>query len=635
MGNSRIVAIAILQLIILLFGFGSADPLQNGLVFGCSNVKSINTTNFEQNFELVMRSLLEGAATSGFATAEQSIGTDPVYGLAQCRQDKNSSECLKCIRAAEKKIRTCSNVSGGRIMYDDCFLRYESDNFFTQNTSPGSAELCVDYEIIDTGKDPHIIQGLMSDLCKVAPRVHDYYAAYFRKGSNKTIYGLAYCMKSLSSEGCRDCLNLAEINIRNCLNHSNGRAIEAGCYLRYDFYPFFTIKSITDLRRYIRTEESGSAIAWILIWIFGGTFLVGVIITPYILGPLIVGFFKRCRNGKVHSEGPTDFDFSILQQATNNFHPANKLGEGAFGQVYKGTLKSGKVVAVKKLSLTHSQLTQALKQFAVEVKLIANVHHRNLLRLLGCSTQGPERLLVYEYMQNRSLDKKLFGKRENPLSWQTRYNIMLGTARGIAYLHEEFDVCIIHRDIKSSNILLDDDLQPKVADFGLARLLPDDRTHLTTRCAGTLGYTAPEYAIHGQLTEKADTYSYGVVVLELITGRKSIDLSKPPHKQYLLDWIWKLYEANRILEAVDECIAKEEYSEEEVLRALNLALLCTQASVADRPSMSEVVAMLVRRRELTNLDVPLRPAFIDLGFKLHSDSSLHDNTFTAKSVDAR
>ncbi|GLJ32488.1 hypothetical protein SUGI_0653510 [Cryptomeria japonica] len=580
MGNSRIVAIAILQLIILLFGFGSADPLQNGLVFGCSNVKSINTTNFEQNFELVMRSLLEGAATSGFATAEQSIGTDPVYGLAQCRQDKNSSECLKCIRAAEKKIRTCSNVSGGRIMYDDCFLRYESDNFFTQNTSPGSAELCVDYEIIDTGKDPHIIQGLMSDLCKVAPRVHDYYAAYFRKGSNKTIYGLAYCMKSLSSEGCRDCLNLAEINIRNCLNHSNGRAIEAGCYLRYDFYPFFTIKSITDLRRYIRTEESGSAIAWILIWIFGGTFLVGVIITPYILGPLIVGFFKRCRNGKVHSEGPTDFDFSILQQATNNFHPANKLGEGAFGQVYKGTLKSGKVVAVKKLSLTHSQLTQALKQFAVEVKLIANVHHRNLLRLLGCSTQGPERLLVYEYMQNRSLDKKLF-------------------------------------------------------DFGLARLLPDDRTHLTTRCAGTLGYTAPEYAIHGQLTEKADTYSYGVVVLELITGRKSIDLSKPPHKQYLLDWIWKLYEANRILEAVDECIAKEEYSEEEVLRALNLALLCTQASVADRPSMSEVVAMLVRRRELTNLDVPLRPAFIDLGFKLHSDSSLHDNTFTAKSVDAR
>ncbi|XP_020205665.1 cysteine-rich receptor-like protein kinase 2 [Cajanus cajan] len=154
--------------------------------------------------------------------------------------------------------------------------------------------------------------------------------------------------------------------------------------------------------------------------------------------------------------------------------------------------------------------------FEGEVKLISNVHHRNLVRLLGCCIKGRERILVYEYMANSSLDKFIFGSRRGSLNWKQRYHIILGTARGLAYLHEEFHVSIIHRDIKTANILLDDDLQPKIADFGLARLLPGDRSHLSTKFAGTLGYTAPEYAMHGQLSEKADTYSYGIVVLEIM-----------------------------------------------------------------------------------------------------------------------
>ncbi|KAL7251359.1 hypothetical protein ACSBR1_013241 [Camellia fascicularis] len=182
-----------------------------------------------------------------------------------------------------------------------------------------------------------------------------------------------------------------------------------------------------------------------------------------------------------------------------------------------GTLKNGNIIAVKKLALSSSR---AKADFESEVKLISNVHHRNLIRLLGCSNKGPELLLVYEYMANGSLDRFLYGERRGALNWKQWFEIIFGTARGLAYLHEQFHVCIIHRDIKFSNILLDDDFQPKIADFGLARLLPEEQSHLSTRFAGTLVYTAPGYAIHGQLFEKVDTYSFGVVVLEIISGQK-------------------------------------------------------------------------------------------------------------------
>ncbi|XP_057855589.2 cold-responsive protein kinase 1-like [Cryptomeria japonica] len=322
--------------------------------------------------------------------------------------------------------------------------------------------------------------------------------------------------------------------------------------------------------------------------------------------------------GATELRGPEDFDFKILKKATNDFDQANKLGEGGFGEVFKGTLKSGKVVAVKKLTLGHS--ARAISEFESEVRLISNVHHRNLVRLVGCCRQGQERLLIYEYMPNTSLDRILFGKNKRLLSWKERFNIILGTARGLAYLHEEFHVCIIHRDIKSSNILLDNNFQAKIADFGLARLLPNDKTHVSTRFAGTLGYTAPEYANRGQLTEKADTYSFGVVVLEIVSGRKTIDLKQPPHMQYLLQWVWSLYEDNKVLEVVECEKEMEGYSEEEVLRVINLALLCIQASIRQRPSMSEVVTILLSNDEI-EFQKLLQPSFVDMGNKANGQCS--------------
>jgi len=233
-------------------------------------------------------------------------------------------------------------------------------------------------------------------------------------------------------------------------------------------------------------------------------------------------------------------------------------------------------------------------------------------------------------MANGSLDKFLFGDRRGTLNWRQRFNIIVGMARGLAYLHQEFHVCIIHRDIKSSNVLLDDDFQPKIADFGLARLLPDDHSHLSTKFAGTLGYTAPEYAIHGQLSEKVDTYSFGVVVLEILSGRKSNDTRLEPETQYLLEWAWKLYESDNLMALLDESLDPEEYRPDEVKRIMEIALLCTQSAVAARPMMSEVVVLLLTRDDPEVQ--PTRPIFIDATSRVRGETSSSSSSSASKAT---
>ncbi|PRQ45230.1 putative protein kinase RLK-Pelle-DLSV family [Rosa chinensis] len=316
--------------------------------------------------------------------------------------------------------------------------------------------------------------------------------------------------------------------------------------------------------------------------------------------------------GATELQGPVNYKYKDLKSATANFSDANKLGEGGFGDVYKATLNNGKTVAVKKLAILQSD--RAMTSFENEVKLISNVHHRNLIRLLGCCSKGPELLLIYEYMANNSLDKFLFGEKRGFLNWKQRNDIIFGTARGLAYLHEEFHVCIIHRDIKTSNILLDDGFQPRIADFGLARLLPEDQTHLSTRFAGTLGYTAPEYALHGQLSEKVDTYSYGVVVLEIVSGQKSCEIKSDTTGEFLLEKAWKLYENGQHLELVDETLDPNDYEAEDVKKMVEIALMCTQSSPALRPTMTEIVVLLKSTGSWVNRPLT-RPVFVDSDHK--------------------
>lgn len=308
-----------------------------------------------------------------------------------------------------------------------------------------------------------------------------------------------------------------------------------------------------------------------------------------------VDYAQQCNEIRSIEGKPTIFPYSILKHATNDFNSESKLGEGGFGSVFRGVLPDGVEVAVKQLS---AKSQQGNDEFLNEVTLITSVQHRNLVKLRGCCLKGKERLLVYEYLENKSLHQAMFDKPRMQMDWQTRMKIIDGMARGLAYLHEGCHTRIVHRDIKASNILLDRDLNPKIADFGLARIFSENDTHVSTRVAGTAGYLAPEYAMRGQLTEKADVFSYGVVVLELISGRPNLDLHVASHATYLLDWAWELYEEENLIDLLDGAVTWSEDDREEALRVVEMALLCTHSRATLRPSMTAVVSMLAGGSEL-------------------------------------
>ncbi|XP_076953505.1 cysteine-rich receptor-like protein kinase 43 [Bidens hawaiensis] len=294
------------------------------------------------------------------------------------------------------------------------------------------------------------------------------------------------------------------------------------------------------------------------------------------------------------------FTIQSLISATNNFE--HKLGQGGFGPVFKGKLQDGREIAVKKLSETSKQ---GKREFTNEAKLLACIQHRNVVSLLGyCAF--PEKLLVYEYVVNESLDKLLFkSAKRDVLDWKRRYAIINGVAQGLLYLHEDTLERIIHRDIKASNILLDKKWRPKIADFGMARLYPEDKTHVNTRVAGTNGYMAPEYAVHGNLSVKADVYSYGVVVLELVSGQKNSKFNQDPDCQNLLDWAYKLYEKGKTAEIMDPALATSA-DPSQVATCTQIGLLCTQSDPKLRPTMRQVTVMLSKGGAL---DQPTKPGY--------------------------
>ncbi|XP_010552133.1 PREDICTED: probable LRR receptor-like serine/threonine-protein kinase At1g53430 [Tarenaya hassleriana] len=284
------------------------------------------------------------------------------------------------------------------------------------------------------------------------------------------------------------------------------------------------------------------------------------------------------------------FTLKQIKRATNTFDVANKIGEGGFGPVYKGVLSDGTTIAVKQLS---SKSKQGNKEFVTEIGMISALQHPNLVKLYGCCIEGKELLLVYEYLENNSLARALFGPEEHrlQLDWSTRKKICMGIAKGLAYLHEESRLKIVHRDIKATNVLLDKSLNAKISDFGLAKLDEEENTHISTRIAGTIGYMAPEYAMRGYLTDKADVYSFGVVCLEIVSGKSNTNYRPKEEFVYLLDEAYVLQEQGNLLELVDLNLGSH-YSKEEAMRMLNLAILCTNPSPTLRPSMSSVVSML-------------------------------------------
>ncbi|WOL07655.1 receptor-like serine/threonine-protein kinase SD1-8 isoform X3 [Canna indica] len=300
------------------------------------------------------------------------------------------------------------------------------------------------------------------------------------------------------------------------------------------------------------------------------------------------------------------YDLDTIREATKDFSIDNKLGQGGFGPVYKGKMIEEKEIAVKRLSKTS---VQGVDEFMNEVMLIAKLQHRNLVQLLGCCIQGGERILIYEYMPNGSLDAFLFDETKSMLlDWPTRYNITVGIARALIYLHQDSRLTIIHRDLKAGNVLLDEDMNPKISDFGMARIFGgEDSEANTRRVVGTYGYMSPEYAMDGNFSVKSDVFSFGVLLLEIITSRKNRGVYNSAHHLNLLGHVWSLWNEDKAMEIIDKSI-EHTYLVSEVLTCIKIGLLCVQEQPRDRPTMTMVLKML--DSNYNALPEPRQPGFV-------------------------
>ncbi|CDO98586.1 unnamed protein product [Coffea canephora] len=337
----------------------------------------------------------------------------------------------------------------------------------------------------------------------------------------------------------------------------------------------------------------------------------------YVIGACVGAFlaalgllFWRCKLRKriLGDDESLFFSFTSIDIATDHFSEENKLGQGGFGPVYKGKLVNGLEIAVKRLNRMSGH---GIEQFKNEVKVISKLQHRNLVKLLGYCIEKEERLLIYEYLPNNSLDSVLFdAAKRDILDWKRRLKIIEGVAQGLLYLHKYSRLKIIHRDLKTSNVLLDADLNPKISDFGTARIFGENEMRGSTKnIVGTYGYMSPEYAMDGIFSEKSDVFSFGVMILEIISGKKNTSFYDSDRHLNLIGHVWDLWTEGRILEITDSCL-DENISITEALQYVHVGLLCVQENAADRPTMSDVVSMLLK--ESMVLATPKRPAFAEI-----------------------
>ncbi|ONK58761.1 uncharacterized protein A4U43_C09F16380 [Asparagus officinalis] len=460
--------------------------------------------------------------------------------------------------------------------------------------------------------------------------------------------------RSLSLDQCRttclrncSCTGYSNADVRNggsgCIIWST-KIMDLRLFRLYEYggQDFFVRLAAQDIES--NSHESKTRVAIITVCTVVGFLLL--VLTGYCIlkrkksrGTTVPVYYSKTDHNMGESNGGMKdvelplIDFGTLMTATNNFSTENLLGEGGFGPVYKGKIGAGQEIAVKRLS---KDSVQGIDEFKNEVMLIAKLQHRNLVRLQGYCIQGEEIMLIYEYMANGSLDAFLFDKsRGTLLDWKTRFHIIAGVARGLLYLHQDSRLRVIHRDLKASNILLDKDMNPKISDFGMARISAGDEIITKTRrVVGTYGYMSPEYAMDGIFSVKSDVYSYGVLVLELISGQKNrgVFLSQP--HLYLLGNAWKLWNEGRCLELIDPLISSY-FSQSEVMKCIHIGLLCVQECPEDRPTMQSVAFMIDSSDP--SLPKPKKPGFIAKRDSSESSScstkkelySVDDETITA------
>ncbi|ONM58045.1 Cysteine-rich receptor-like protein kinase 10 [Zea mays] len=628
MFTCRCAVVVVVALAVLLLPAAATQ-----LVY-CDDSTYADNSTFQANLNLLSAALPANASASpaGFATGAVGTAPEQVNGMALCRGDTNASSCSSCVAAAFRYAQAqqgCPLTKGATVYLDDCTLRFagirfldflREDQWLVPELVPAIEPASGSVNATDAWFGA-AVAGIFTALVDRAAAASNATRKYFATAEmdfDPKLYGLAQCAPDLTPAQCQGCLG--DLQSRVTAQFLSGRplgnnAFMVWCSLRYSVSPFYAGRAMLQLpappapppTSTPTLHSSGRKVN-------AAGISAGIACVVVLMLILSVFFFIRFRLRikvkkndhslkKIGRAQCTIFDLLTLEEATEHFAEKNKLGKGGFGIVYKGILSDGQEIAVKKLL---GRAGSGLDQLQNEVQVLAELQHKNLVGLQGFCSHHNDTLLVYEYIKNGSLDTILFDDREgNALNWEQQYNIIFGIAKGILYLHEDSSMRIIHRDLKANNILLDDNMEPKIADFGLARLLGEGHTHTQTgRVVGTFGYMAPEYASHGSVSPKIDIFSFGVLILEIVTRRSNC--SSDDHSTVnLLSDVWDHWKKGTMPQMLHRSL--DEFARSQALRCIHIGLLCVQPEPDDRPDISAVVFMLTR--DSIELQPPGQPAF--------------------------
>ncbi|KAK1679921.1 hypothetical protein QYE76_040769 [Lolium multiflorum] len=605
-------------------------------------------STYHANIDLLAASLPRNASSSPALYATGSVGDVPdiVYGQALCRGDvANASACESCVATAFRGAQqACPLYKDVMIFYDLCQLRFSNRNFLLDDdyiitTYTLQRSRLVGPQAFDAAVGL-LVNATADHAVGDSSRRFGTGEEGFDDKRNPKIYALSQCAPDTTVDVCRTCLRRIIRQLRESFSGRTGGGIfGVWCNFRYEVYPFFSGRPLLQLPQFVESPPASAPPAT------GGgekmrnrTVKVLAIVMPTIavilVIPVVYFFCWRRRRPEADAFLPSTsediqhidsllLDLATLRVATDDFDERKMLGKGGFGMVYKGVLPDSQEIAVKRLGQTSRQGIGELKS---ELVLVAKLHHRNLVRLVGVCLEEDEKILVYEYMPNRSLDTIIFDfERKKELDWGKRFKIINGIARGLQYLHEDSQLKIVHRDLKASNVLLDLDYNPKISDFGLAKIFGGDQSvDVTHRIAGTYGYMAPEYAMRGQYSIKSDVFSFGVLVLEIVTGRRNSGSYNTEQDVDLLNLVWEHWTRGNVIELIDPSLSSHP-PVDQILKCIHVGLLCVQRKPASRPAMSSVNIMF--SSHTVRLPSLSRPAFCIQEVSVNESSTAYSETY--------